>query len=452
MDDSINMRDFEGETIAGRYKLESFLDEGAFGAVFKASHKSYGVELREVAIKIAKRPLILEDESEAAPAFDDRKARLTFQDALKMAKIADSAPDAALRQHFITVHDAGYCPEGGPLAFHPYVVMELVQGRSLSRSLSAGAFTLTTAINYFNQMLRAMAFMHEQGVIHRDLKPSNIMVVRRADAPAVIKIADFGLAIEVDDLMGWVESGGDLAYLAPESFSHNICSPQSDVYMLALVFYQMLAKRNPFAEVGSHLRGEDELKRQELRMLHLNARRLETFPALDDHDELKQRRWQALRRVVRTALQVDMEARVYRNAGEFLAAWELAIRPDEPPPPPPPPESSREKVLRLVREAEQCFAVGDYEHGDELLREAMEINRRQVTDANAVGPCYLLAVKRLIERGEKDEAGIVANEGLARRECASTCRAMALYYAALPIPSPMAASFEQQAGNCADRE
>ncbi len=451
MDDSINMRAFEGETIAGRYKLERFLDEGAFGAVFKASHKAYGVELREVAIKIAKRPLILEDDLGAAAVFDDRKARLTFQDALKMAKIADSAPDAALRQHFIMVHDAGYCPEGGPLAFHPYVVMELVQGWSLSHELRAGAFTLTSAINYFDQMLRAMDFMHGQGVIHRDLKPSNIMVVRRADAPHVIKVADFGLAIEVDDLMGWVESGGDLAYLAPESFSHNICSPQSDVYMLALVFYQMLAKRNPFAEVGSHLRGEDEMKRQELRMLHLNARRLETFPTLDDHDELKQRRWQALRRVIRTALQVDMETRVYNNAGEFMAAWEQAKTSGHSATSTAPPgESPRATAQRLVREAEQGFAVGDYERGDGLLREAMEINRNQVTDANAVGPGYLLAVKRLIERGELDEAGSVANEGLGRRECSSTCRAMARYYAA--IESLLAARFEQQAENCADRE
>ncbi|MGE0129091.1 MAG: serine/threonine-protein kinase [Blastocatellales bacterium] len=448
-EDASNMRAFEGETIAGRYKLERFLDEGAFGAVFKASHKSYGVELREVAIKIAKRPLIAkpEDGSEAAPAFDDRKARLTFQDAFRMAKIADGAPDAALRQHFIMVYDAGYCPEGGPLAFHPYVVMELAPGGSLSRMLRMGAFTLTSAINYFDQMLRAVAFMHEQGVIHRDLKPGNIMVVQRPDAPHLIKVGDFGLVIEVNDLMGWVESGGDLAYLAPESFSHNICSPQSDVYMLALVFYQMLAKRNPFDEVGSHLRGTDEDKRRKLRDLHLNARRQEAFPALNDHVELKQR--PALRRVIHTALQVDMVARKYRNAGELLAAWEQAkIVGFESAAPPA--ESPRSKTQRLVREAEQCFAVGDCELGDGLLREAMEINRKQVTDANAVGPCYLLAVKRLMERGETDEAGIVANEGLHRRECASTCRAMARYFDA--IRSPLAARFEQQAENCADRE
>ena len=434
----INMRDFQGQTIAGRYHLEKFLDEGAFGAVFRAGHIAYGVELREVAIKIAKRPMT------------DSEARRTFGDALIMARVADKTPDAALREHFVVVHDAGRVPEGEPLGSHPYVVMELVRGVSLRHALSAGPFPLTRALQYFDQILRAMSFMHsatlegeqKQPVAHRDLKPSNILVLRRTNAPDLIKVTDFGLAIEVDTLLGWVESGGDLAYLAPESFSHRICSPQSDVYMLGLIFYEMLTGFNPFAEVGRHLRGTDEEKRDELNRLHLEARQLEKFELLEQHEEIRRQPWRG--EVIRAALRPDMGSRAYRNACELHAAWrrESAIQNEQP----------WGTVRRLVGEAKQCYAVGSVNRGDELLREALEINRdrNRVPDAMMVGSCYLLAVERMLESNKKEDAGKLANESYRRRKCRSTCLALAFYYKA--ETSDLAAILEREAATCSDQE
>jgi serine/threonine protein kinase len=444
----LDLRELEGAVLAERYRLERFLDEGAFGAVFRATHLAYGRELRDVAVKLAKRPM------------SDARARATFGDALQMARLTDAAADPALRQHFVTVHDAGRFPESGPLAGHPYVVMELVRGGSLKSCLSAGPFPLKRAAAYFDQVLEALAFMHGRALVHRDLKPGNVLVTRPAGSCDVLKVTDFGLAIEVDTLLGWVESGGDLAYLAPESFSHEICSPQSDVYMLGLVFYEMLIGRCPFAEVGRHLRGDDAEKRRELKRLHLNARQLESFAALDRHEELKQA--PKLLQVVRKALAADMPSR-YGSAIELKAAWEKAR--GGAPQQEPPAEAAWTTVRRLLREAEQCFAVGEMTRGEGLLEEALLIQRdkERVSDAMMVAALYLRLTERALAQGRIDDAGAYANEGFQRRQalvdarlkasqCRSTLLAMAAYYRAQDPSSALAARFDSQARTCPDQE
>ncbi|MCD4786499.1 MAG: serine/threonine protein kinase [Candidatus Eremiobacteraeota bacterium] len=442
-DKQIDMKSLKGKTIAGHYRLDNFLDEGAFGAVYRASHIAYGVELREVAVKLSKRPLK-----------DDSKAREVFRDAPTMASIAESTPDLEMKSHFVTVYDAGRCPEGEPLAGHPYIVMEFIPTGSLKRCIKAGRFPLTRTMRYFDQILRAVAFMHTEVtggkprdcIIHRDLKPDNILVAREENSPDIVKLTDFGIAIETGTLLGWVESGGDLAYLAPESFSHNICSPQSDVYAMGLIFYEMLTGRNPFSEVGSHLKGTNEEKRKELRRIHLEARRMEKFRLLEDHEEIS--RHPEIGKIIRTTLQVDMIARKYRNACELLEAWERArkgeIRIDD--------EKPWETVLRLTGEAEQCLALGEYKQATRLLEQAMEINRNstQVPDPMVVGKCYLMTVTRLLEIGKNEEAGKLAFEGYHRRKCPSTCKAMEGFYRSQK--SKLASRFQRESQECEDRE
>jgi len=441
--DDINMRDFEGQEILGKYRLVKYLAEGGFGAVYRATHVAYQLELREVAVKLGKCPM--------AP----HEAREAFGDALKLTRISDPAPDPLLREHFVTVHDAGICPDGGPLAGHPYVVMEFVRAGSLRDCLRPGPFPLKRAIRYFDQMLDAVAYMHAgvpqpdgtiQPVIHRDIKPDNILVVRRAGRDDLIKLTDFGLAIDVDKLLGWVRSGGDLCYLPPDSFLRDVCSPKSDVYMLGLVFYEMITGQAPFAEVGRHLRGTDKEKREELRKLHVAARQCETFPHLERHPEIRRR--PELGQVIRAALTADMPSRPYRNAGELRAAWRQAQRGDGDETA----ETPRDAARRLFGEAEQCYELGDDARGDALLDAAMELNRdgRRIPDHQVLGAAYLRAVRRLIARGQLESAGKLALEGYRRRRCRSTCRAVARYYAA--SDSPAAAQFDQEAQTVTDQE
>jgi serine/threonine protein kinase len=434
-----NMREFVGSLISGRYQLDRYLAEGNFGAVYMATQQAYGIPLREVAIKISKRPM------------SDQEARHAFSDALLMAKVVDSAASMEVRQHFVSVYDAGRCPEDGPLAGHPYLVMEFIRGGSLKVYTRQGSFPLTRAIDYFDQVLTALAFMHgglERPVAHRDIKPDNVLVARSEAGPDRVVVTDFGLAIEVDTLLGWAESGGDMAYMAPESFSHHICSPQSDVYMLALLFYEMICGSNPFSHVGRHLRGETAETRKEISRLHLEARQIERFPALDQHVELRNR--PGIVEVIRAALAADMGSRPYRNAVELRRAWEQAVKGKGEPTPPQ--KYPWEEVKSLTRQAKQCFAVGDHARGDGLLEQAMTLNRdaKRIPDPMTVGQAYLLQVRRLLERGQSEEAGRLAFEGYRRRKCRSTCQALVDYYHYRKLPQ--AGGFMQELSTYKEEE
>jgi serine/threonine protein kinase len=322
--------------------------------------------------------------------------------------------------------------------------------------LRAGAFPLTRAIEYFDQILQAAAFMHgglvrpdgqRVAIVHRDLKPENILVARRQDSPDIVKVTDFGLAVEIDSLLRWVETGGDLTYMAPESFSHHVSSTQSDVYTLALLFYEMLTGHNPFGEVGAHLRGTPEEKEQALRQLHVTARQTERFRFLEQHEELRQR--PAMAQVIRNALAADMSSRAFTDACELRAAWEKAKCTDAGSPPK---VSPWDTVRRLTNEAVQCFRVGNTERGQDLLRQAIDLNRdkSRVPDPMVVGRTYLLVIEQMLRQGKTDEAGRLATEGYQRRRCRSTCLCMARYYQS--VSSPLAARFEQEAESCGDQE
>ena len=126
-----------------------------------------------------------------------------------------------------------------------YIVMEYVRGQTLKELINKrGALHYVEAVDIMKQVVSATALAHSMGIVHRDLKPQNILVTDSG----IVKIADFGIAsiqslsqvTQTDTIMG------SLHYLAPEIARGEKATPQSDIYALGVVFYELLRGDVPF--------------------------------------------------------------------------------------------------------------------------------------------------------------------------------------------------------------
>ena len=184
----------------GPYKIEAPLGEGGMGQVFRATDTRLG---RSVAIKVLK---------EWSGRFEK-----------------ESRAIAALNHPYIcTLHDVG--PN--------YLVMELIEGETLSARLKRGRLSMEQAIQFGIQIAEALAAAHAKGIAHRDLKPANVMLTRSG-----VKVLDFGLAKSTADQAVSIEGAvmGTPAYMAPEQFEGRNADVRSDIYAHGLILREMLA-------------------------------------------------------------------------------------------------------------------------------------------------------------------------------------------------------------------
>jgi serine/threonine-protein kinase len=219
---------FVGRTLDEKYSLEERLGAGGMGAVYRARHLLMD---RPVAIKVLHQRLV-----------EDEAARVRFQ---------IEARAAVLLQHSnaVSVTDFGQTSEGCI-----YIVMELLEGRTLREILSREAPIETArAVSIMLQVSDAVAAAHEAGIIHRDLKPSNILVTQSANQPAVVKVLDFGIAKlasdKLDDDTTLVQREtiiGTPRYMAPEQSNGFQLTPAADVYSLGVILYEMMTGMAPF--------------------------------------------------------------------------------------------------------------------------------------------------------------------------------------------------------------
>ncbi len=207
------------ETIAGgRYRVERVLGVGAMAKVLLAHDAKLG---REVAVKL------LDDGLAADPSFRARFAR--------------EARFAAGLSHpnVVTVFDVG--EDDG----RPFIVMELVLGRTLDERLRAdGALRAKDVLAIARQVCAGLEHAHGNGLVHRDLKPANL--IERDDG--TVKIADFGIARAVEGTE-LTEAGtivGTAAYLAPEQAEAGTVTPATDLFALGAVLYELLTGRQPW--------------------------------------------------------------------------------------------------------------------------------------------------------------------------------------------------------------
>ena len=140
--------------------------------------------------------------------------------------------------------------EGDRLA----IVMEFMPGGTLADALAQrGTLSPVVALSAVCTVLDALAYAHRQGVLHRDVKPANVLLGERGlDAPAAVKLSDFGIASFTDE-QGVHATGlvGSPAYMPPELFTAGTVSAASDVYATGVMLYELLAGRTPFAGSGT---------------------------------------------------------------------------------------------------------------------------------------------------------------------------------------------------------
>jgi response regulator RpfG family c-di-GMP phosphodiesterase/tRNA A-37 threonylcarbamoyl transferase component Bud32 len=205
----------------GKYEVRGHLGVGATATVYQAYDP---VIERTLAVKVVDKGRLDPQESKAI-----------------LARFRIEARAAGRLQHpnIVAVYDSGEEDE------IVYLVMECVFGRPLTAYLHGEDFSgePEKVCDILLQVLSALAYSHSQGVIHRDIKPSNIMVSR----DGVIKIADFGVArLESSNLTQTGDLIGTPSYMAPEQFAGEIADPRTDLYAVAVIFYELLTRKRPF--------------------------------------------------------------------------------------------------------------------------------------------------------------------------------------------------------------
>ena len=145
--------------------------------------------------------------------------------------------------HIIDIHDIGETDES-----ELYLVMEYLIGTPLSTELARGPMPLTRAVDILEQMGAALARAHDLGVVHRDLKSDNILITQRGGRKDFVKILDFGLAALAHDprLAPKGAVFGTPEDMSPEQARGEQAGPQSDLYALGVLFFEMLVGQLPF--------------------------------------------------------------------------------------------------------------------------------------------------------------------------------------------------------------
>jgi len=285
------------DTRVGDYVVERFIGAGAMGQVYAGNHPVIG---KRVAIKVLRRDLAASPE--AAERFT-REARAVNQVA---------------HENVVDVFAFGQLDDG-----RLYLVMDLVEGRSLRAKLVDGPLELESALSILDRVAEALDAAHDKGVVHRDLKPDNI-VLSNAIPPKVF-VLDFGLAklISSDAAPGpgtltgqgtWL---GTPSYMAPEQWSADGAGPASDRYALGVIAFELLTGTQPFSATSVPGMMEQHFR---AKVPTLSSRGVALPPAMDE--------------VIARALAKDPDAR-FSSARQLVTALRAAAsigRAASPPP------------------------------------------------------------------------------------------------------------------------
>ena len=208
--------DGSDRVVADRYRLTGLLGRGGTAEVWKAEDDALG---RAVALKLV---TVQTDESSARAG---EEARL-------LARLSHPS--------IVPVYDAGTDEQG-----RPWVVMELVEGETLSDTISRGPIPSERTAAIGSSVAQALSYVHDQGLVHRDVKPGNVLI----GDDGRVRLTDFGIARLVDAAR--VTSTGMMvgtaSYLAPEQVAGEPVGAPADVYALGLVLLECLTGQREYA-------------------------------------------------------------------------------------------------------------------------------------------------------------------------------------------------------------
>jgi len=301
----------------GRYELRRILGKGAMGVVYEAFDPSLS---RRVAVKTILKSVALDPETERAYS-----ARF-IQEAKAVARLN--------HPNIVQVHDFGV---EGEVA---YLVMEFIQGRELRSCFEAKErFAPAEVVRIMGELLDALDFAHEAGVIHRDVKPANLMLDSRRRA----KLADFGVArIQESEHSTAGTMVGTPAFMSPEQIKGGKIDRRTDIFSAGVVLYQLLTGEQPFKGEGAWTVAK--------RIVEENppppsSVALTVSPAFDA--------------VVNKAL-AKLPAQRFASAGEFATALRSALADPQQPPAAVMPKSRvvREPRVKSAADEDATVAIG----------------------------------------------------------------------------------------------
>lgn len=219
----------ETRTVGKRYELGKLIGSGGMGEVFVAKDLTLG---RRVAVKLL---------------------RVEFAKDIKLCtRFKQEARSASKMSHpnIVRVFDAGDDLEitaDGTTLKRPFIVMEYVEGLELSALIARGPLKVSEATRVTAELLAAIGYAHEAGVVHRDVKPSNIMLTRSGQ----VKVLDFGIARAItdafSDLTQTTSILGTASYFSPEQARGQRVDARTDIYAIGVVLFEMLTGSAPFS-------------------------------------------------------------------------------------------------------------------------------------------------------------------------------------------------------------
>ena len=213
--------------VLGHCRIVAKIGEGGMGVVYRAYDE---VLHRDVAIKVVRKNA----------GFDTSAGQNLLQEARASSSLA--------HPNICTIYEVGETEDG------LYIVMELVEGKSLHAMSAAGGLPPESVLRYGVQIASALTRAHDRGIVHRDLKTSNIVV----SSDGLVKVLDFGLAKRVgggildaptmsfSTVQGASSVSGTLPYMAPEILRGDPADARSDLWALGVVLYELASGHLPF--------------------------------------------------------------------------------------------------------------------------------------------------------------------------------------------------------------